>query len=150
MPRQPLSAQQPLVFCHCSIVAASNWTRRAGRLSMTRSLGPGSGCTGWGWRKSPVTEPSDPSAGAVLETALAQICHDGLSMTVANADICPADQSLHTWSPVQTKKLEAAICREQRREDNEHHVKRRSDMLWNGQMVLQTRNWKKNWKHDDV
>lgn len=46
-----------------------------------------------------MTEPSDPSAGAVLETALAQICHDGLSMTVANADICPADQSLHTWAP---------------------------------------------------
>lgn len=86
-----------------------------------------------------MTEPSDPSAGAVLETAPAQICHDGLSMTVANADICPADQSLHTWAPVHTKKLEVTICQEQRREDNEHHGNRRSDKLWNGQMLLQTR-----------
>lgn len=100
-----------------------------------------------------MTEPSDPSAGAVLETALAQICHDGLSMTVANADICPADQSLHTWAPVQTKKLKVArLFAENRREDNEHHGKRRSDMLWNGLLLLQTRSnwrtWKTCWRND--
>lgn len=61
-----------------------------------------------------MTEPSDPSAGAVLETALAQICHDGLSMTVANADICPADQSLHTWAPVHTKKCSKSLFAENR------------------------------------
>lgn len=97
-----LLARQSLL-CYCSIVAASNRTRRSGRLSMTRSLGLGSGCTGWGWRKSQVTNPSFPSAGAVLETALAQICHEGFSMTVANADICPADQSQDMWALVQTE-----------------------------------------------
>lgn len=97
-----LLARQSLL-CYCSGVAASNRTRRSGRLSMTWSLGLGSGCTGWGWRKSQVTNPSFPSAGAVLETALAQICHEGFSMTVANADICPADQSQDMWALVQTE-----------------------------------------------
>lgn len=50
-----------------------------------------------------MTDPSYPSPGAVLETALAQICHEGFSMTVANTDICPADRSQDMWALVQTK-----------------------------------------------
>lgn len=49
---------------------------------MTQSLSLGSGCTGWGWRKSQVT-----SAGrAVPKTGVAQICHGGFSITVTDAD----------------------------------------------------------------
>lgn len=50
-----------------------------------------------------MTDPSYPSPGAVLETALAQICHEGFSMTVANTDICLADQSQNMWALVQTE-----------------------------------------------
>lgn len=40
-----------------------------------------------------MTDPVYPSARAVLETALAQICHEEFSVTAENPDICPADQS---------------------------------------------------------
>lgn len=40
-----------------------------------------------------MTSPRYPLASAVLETALAQICQEGFSMTVANDQIGSADQS---------------------------------------------------------
>lgn len=50
-----------------------------------------------------MTDPSYPLASAVLETALAQICHEGFSTTAAKTDICPADQSLDMRALVQTE-----------------------------------------------
>lgn len=50
-----------------------------------------------------MTDPSYPLARAVLETALAQICHEGFSTTAAKADIWPADQSRDMRALVQTE-----------------------------------------------
>lgn len=52
---------QPLLFCF-TMVAASLSGAYWETLSMIQSLGLGSGCTHWGWRKSQVTRPGYPMA----------------------------------------------------------------------------------------
>lgn len=54
-----------------------------------------------------MTNPSYPLAGAVLETALAQIGQEGFYMTVANDKICTADQSWDICAVVKTESLES-------------------------------------------
>lgn len=58
-----------------------------------------------------MTNPRYPLASAVLETALAQICQEGFSMTVANDEMGPADQSRDMCALVKARR-QSRICRE--------------------------------------